>query len=613
MFERLTSSIRRKLLWLVVAVTFTALLLSGASLLLYEAVSQQDRWIADLEVQADILGRSSSAAIAFDDKRVAQENLEPLRLRPAVLAAAIYDETGSLFASFLRNEREHVPSTLPLQAFVEVRGERISLLKPIVEGDAARGAVYLRTSYILPDRIGRYAAILAGVMLLSLIAAVGLGIWLQRRITRPIAAVAETAHKVVDTRDFSLRVEKTTADEIGHLVDAFNTMLAEIGARSEALLAADRMKDQFLATLAHELRNPLAPLSNALYILKNTRDRPDLTANALGMMDRQLRLMVRLVDDLLDVSRITTGKLALRKENISLRDVIQNALEIARPLIDVRRHSLAVDLPQADIRLNGDAARLAQVFSNLLNNAAKYTNEAGQIRLSARLTGKVVAVEVVDNGIGIAPETLPQLFNMFTQADASIERRVQSGLGVGLALAKRITEMHGGTIEAESPGLGRGSRFAVRLPVLEALPVERKVESRADAQTGRHKIVVVDDNIDFANSFAAILRDSGNDVRVAYDGDEGLRQTDEFKPDVAFVDIGMPTMNGYEVAQQLRRRYSTEALVLVAVTGWGQEADKLRASAAGFDLHLVKPLDATQLPAVFEAISALHNAALARS
>jgi two-component system, sensor histidine kinase len=602
MFQALTNSIRSKLLLLIVAVTFIALLLSGAALLLYEAQSQQDRWIADLEVQADILGRSSSAAVAFDDRRVAQDNLEPLRLRPAIVAAAIYDENGSLFASFARDEHERPPAALPLRSFAEVVGQRVSLLKPIIEADAVRGAVYLRTKYVIAERIGRYAVILAGVMVLSLMAAVAVGVWLQRRITRPILAVAETAHKVVDTRDFSLRVPKTTSDEIGNLVDAFNTMLGEIGTRSEALVAADRMKDQFLATLAHELRNPLAPISNALYILKNARERPDLTASALNMMERQLRQMVRLVDDLLDVSRITTGKLMLRTENVSLGDIIQNAIEIARPLIEQRRHELVVDLPPENIRVMGDSARLAQVFSNLLNNAAKYTNEGGRIVLSARVIEGTVRIDVVDNGIGIAAELLPQLFTMFTQGDSAIERRVQSGLGVGLALAKRITEMHGGTIEAESPGVGYGSRFSVRLPVLKATPLPTRTAPHARSDVAGHRIVVVDDNVDFANSFAAILRDERNEVRVAYDGHDGIQETDEFKPDVAFVDIGMPTMNGYEVARELRSRYSSETLVLVAVTGWGQEADKAQAYAAGFDLHVVKPLDTGQLSALFESI-----------
>jgi signal transduction histidine kinase len=350
---------------------------------------------------------------------------------------------------------------------VEIHGEHISVIKTVLEGNSVRGAVYIRATYGLANRISSYATILAVVMLLSLVAAVTMGVWMQRRITQPIVAVAKTAHQVVATRDFSLRVSKTTSDEIGYLVDAFNTMLYEIGARSEALALADEMKDQFLATLAHELRNPLAPLSNALHILKTARNRPDLTESAHNMMERQLRQMVRLVDDLLDVSRITTGKLTLHREDVSLREILQNAIEIAQPLIDLRNQRLVVNLPEKEIRLHADAARLAQVFSNLLNNAAKYTDEQGRIELGARLDDHTVSVQIVDNGIGISPDLLPRMFQMFTQADSSIERQIQSGLGVGLALAKRLVEMHGGAIEAESEGLGFGSRFGVRLPVCE--------------------------------------------------------------------------------------------------------------------------------------------------
>jgi CheY-like chemotaxis protein len=388
-------------------------------------------------------------------------------------------------------------------------------------------------------------------------------------------------------------------------------MLAEIGRRSEALLTADRMKDQFLATLAHELRNPLAPISNALHLLEAAGDRPDMAASARRMMARQLKQLVRLVDDLLDVSRITTGKLVLHMENTELHKVIDNAVEIARPLIESRRHRLTVDLPPQPLNLRGDETRLAQVFSNLLNNAARYTDPGGAIAVTAEVSTRDVEVHVTDNGLGIAPEVLPEIFEMFTQANTSIER-AQAGLGVGLALALHLIEMHGGTIEARSEGIGHGSRFTVRLPLsAENRATAAPAAPIVDDEAAACRVLVVDDNQDFATSLAMILRDLGNDVRVANDGLEGLRAAEAFQPAVAFLDIGLPGLNGYDLARRLREHRGNGSLVLVAVTGWGQENDKLRAAQAGFDHHLVKPLNPGELPAILHAATKKRRAATA--
>jgi CheY-like chemotaxis protein/nitrogen-specific signal transduction histidine kinase len=411
----------------------------------------------------------------------------------------------------------------------------------------------------------------------------------------------------MNSRDFSRRARKTTEDEIGYLVDAFNNMLAEIGRRAEALLKADRMKDQFLAMLAHELRNPLAPISNGLHLLEAAGAKPEVAVQARAMMGRQVKQLVRLVDDLLDVSRITTGKLTLRTEPVELRSVIDNAVEIARPVIDTRRHRLSVDCPKGPLYLEGDATRLAQVFSNLLNNAAKYTPPGGTISLHASVEGDRVEVIVVDSGIGMTPETLDEVFEMFTQANTAIDRE-QSGLGVGLALARYLVEAHGGSIEATSEGMGKGSRFVVRLPLARA--VQPKAARPAPVEwglTSGHRILVVDDNRDFAASLAMILRDLGNEVRVEYDGLEGLSAAEAFQPTIAFLDIGLPGISGYELAKRMRGGGLDEDSLLVAVTGWGQEDDKARSTAAGFDYHVVKPLDPPELPKILR-IAAEHRA-----
>jgi signal transduction histidine kinase/ActR/RegA family two-component response regulator len=615
MLSKIASSIRGKLLLLIAAVTFLALFVSGVSLMVYEARTYHERWVSDLQTQADILGSSTSAALAFDDRSTALQNLELLRGRPAILAAAVYTEDGALFASFTGARSQPLPSSLaghPTGS--DAQGEYITLVTRIVEGNTTRGYVYLRATYGLTERMLSYAGILSIVMLLSLVAAMLIGSWLQQKITEPILAVAQTAHRVIETRDFSLRVDKKTTDEVAYLVDAFNSMLAEIGVRSEALVKADRMKDQFLATLAHELRNPLAPISNALHILKVARNRPDMAQEARSMMERQLKQLVRLVDDLLDVSRITTGKLMLRREQVILADVLTNAIEIARPLIDSHGHRLVTELPAGSVTLAADATRLAQVFSNLLSNAAKYTDSGGRIDLTAHVVADHVIVEVKDNGIGMSPELLPDVFNMFTQATAALERTTQAGLGVGLALAKHLVELHGGTIDAYSEGLGRGSRFTVRLPIMEAATVGIAPLPTAAHDAGRpYRIVIIDDNIDFADSLALILKELGHEVHLAYDGLSGLRTVEDLSPDLAFVDLGLPVLSGHEVARRLRGSGSYPALVLVAVSGWGQDADKARSAEAGFDIHIVKPLEPTELGSILERVHLKHGSRAPRA
>lgn len=605
MLSAFAASIRGKLLLLTAGVTFIALFLAGGLLVAYEARTYKQRWVSDLETQADILGTSTSAALVFDDRKTATQNLELLRSRKAIQEAAVYGEDGLLFAAFVRDPSARVPLDITgLRLGSDFQGDFVTIIKVVSEKGKDRGYVYVRASHELGERLAGYAGILAAVMLLSLFAAVAIGSWLQRRITGPIVAVAETAHRVISTRDFSLRVDRRTTDEVAYLVDAFNAMLAEIGARSEALVQADRMKDQFLATLAHELRNPLAPIRNALHILRVAKHRPELVDQAQSMMERQVRQLVRLVDDLLDVSRITTGKLTLHREPVALADVVENAIEIARPVIEAQRHSLVVRLPAEKVMLTADATRLAQVFSNLLNNAAKYTDSGGRIELSAELCGDNVRVEVRDNGMGISRELLPDVFNMFTQADAALRRPTQSGLGVGLALVKRLVELHGGTIAADSEGEGRGSRFSVTLPrgAVSAAPAAAKLEIHAIAPQRAHRVVIIDDNADFADSLAAILAERGDEVRLAYDGPPGLRIVEEFMPDVAFVDVGLPTMSGHDVARRLRASPASASIVLVAVSGWGQESDKARSEAAGFDAHIVKPLDPAQLDSIFQHV-----------
>jgi PAS domain S-box-containing protein len=351
-----------------------------------------------------------------------------------------------------------------------------------------------------------------------------------------------------------------------------------------------RRKDEFLALLAHELRNPLAPLRNGLQVLRLAGGDAEEAGRAREMMDRQLSHMVRLIDDLLDVSRINRNKMELRRSRVLLADVVGAAVETARPLIDAGGHELTVSLPQRPVYLDADLTRLAQVFSNLLTNSAKYTPPGGRIWLSAERRGGGVAVLVRDTGIGIPAEALLRIFDMFSQVDRSIERST-GGLGIGLALVKGLVEMHGGTVAAESGGEGQGSTFTVTLPVLAGAAESEALGRGGEAVRGPgRRVLVADDNRDGAESLAMLLRLLGHEVRTAHDGLEAVQAAEEFRPEVVLMDVGMPRLNGLDATRRIREQSWGRAVTVIALTGWGQEGDRERSRAAGCDGHLVKPV-----------------------
>lgn len=394
------------------------------------------------------------------------------------------------------------------------------------------------------------------------------------------------------TRDTFEREEIEFLETISHYVTLAYERLRLI----EQLREQDQRKDEFLATLAHELRNPLAPISNGLELIRLADHNPATIDRATKIMHRQVEQMVRLVDDLLDVARISRNKLELRKERVALESVVRNAVETSRPVLVAAQNDLHVDLPSEPVWLNADAVRLAQVFSNLLNNAAKYSEPGGRIALVARQTGGELVVRLSDTGIGIEPGKLSQIFGMFVQLDAS-GQQVQSGLGVGLTLVQRLIEMHGGSIEARSEGTGKGSEFVVRLPVVMQSAQTDFTDAPVSEErpTVRRRIMVVDDNLDSAESMALMLSLSGHEVATAHDGLEAVQLAGEFQPDMAFLDLGMPKLDGYEAARSIRQQSWGKQIVLVALTGWGQQEDKRRTREAGFDAHLVKPIDFDEL------------------
>jgi PAS domain S-box-containing protein len=406
-----------------------------------------------------------------------------------------------------------------------------------------------------------------------------------------VAAFASTSRE--HFREGDLQVMQTVCDQASAMLER-TQLLDELHAREQSLKRADRAKDEFIATLAHELRNPLAPIRNAVGIMRH-EDQPvtQRLAWCRDIIDRQVLQMTHLLEDLLDVSRVTNNKIELRRDRIDVLRAVEQALEATRPLIEAQGQRLQLELPSEPVVLYGDLTRLTQVFGNLLNNAAKYTDSGGLITLTVAPGDDSVRIRVRDSGIGIEAHQLPRVFDMFSQLAPALER-ARGGLGIGLALTRGLVELHGGTIEAFSPGVGLGSEFVVQLPITPpARPRETGLSKPAEATANqqRRRLLVVDDNVDAAQTLAAILELHGHDVRVAYTGAEGLRIAGEWQPDVGVLDIGIPDLNGYELCRGIRERSLDHQPLLIACTGWGQQEDVAHAREAGFDHHLVKPVD----------------------
>lgn len=413
-----------------------------------------------------------------------------------------------------------------------------------------------------------------------------------------VAVFAELYRKnrEIEMINRSLLAEVTTrrrTEEELHQVN--QTLEQRVSERTEALQETDKRKNEFLATLAHELRNPLAPLRNAveLFHLKGLHI-PELQW-AAEVINRQTRTLARLIDDLMDLSRINEGRIELKREQVLLSNVIESAIEASQPHIREMNHELTVTLPHTPVTVNADITRLAQVFLNLLNNAAKYTERGGRIELHVAQQGSDAVVSIKDTGIGIPPDKLKSIFQMFSQVDGSLSRSL-GGLGIGLSLAQRLVEMHSGRIEAFSDGLGSGSKFVVRLPIVAAAPQAHapRREDRAP-RASELRILVVDDNRDAAATLAMLLKSTGSYVRTAHDGEEAIQVAAEFLPNVVLCDIGLPKMDGYEVGRHIRQEPWGEKMTLIAVTGWGQDDDRRKSDEAGFDRHLVKPVDPNAL------------------
>jgi signal transduction histidine kinase/ActR/RegA family two-component response regulator len=458
-----------------------------------------------------------------------------------------------------------------------------------------------------------------------LIIALGLiaGWWSNERVTRPLTVLTQAAEAITAThRPGTASAPPPQGDELERLQHAFETMadsvwaarvalesrvlertkaLEDLKESEDALRLADRRKDEFLATLAHELRNPLAPIRNAAHVikLKNSSD-PDLKASR-DVIERQVMQMSLLLDDLLDLSRISNNRLELRVERVDLRAVLKSAIEISRPLIDAAGHELTVVLPSGPVDLEADPMRLAQVFANLLNNSAKYSAGKGHIRIAAERHGDSVAVTVSDDGIGITPDALPHIWDMFTQARPALNQS-RSGLGIGLSLVKGLIDLHGGSVTADSEGAGRGSTFTVRLPVASPQPAgeDAPIAVAQTAQPAVRRILIADDIPDNLDSMSLLLGLMGHKVWAAQDGAEAFALAEVHRPELVLLDLGMPRMDGYEACRRIREQPWSRDMTIVAVTGWGQKDDRRRTREAGFDHHVVKPVDPASLVSLLD-------------
>ena len=418
----------------------------------------------------------------------------------------------------------------------------------------------------------------------------------------------ETVRKTKDGRliDISVTISPVY-DETGQVIGA-SKVARDVTLQKRVqreLMEADTRKTEFLALLAHELRNPLGPIRHAVKILRARAPSPDELQWATSIIDRQTEHMTRLVEDLLDVSRITRGTIELRRERVDLATIIKAAVEASSALLERNRHQLKVTTPAQPVYVEGDLTRLTQVVANLLDNAAKYTDPGGKVWLSAEREGDSAVIRVKDSGIGIPAEVLPRIFDMFTQAGLPLERS-QGGLGVGLALVERLVLLHGGTVSAYSAGAGQGSQFTIRLPLAQAqkVPAIERREPVLPASTKRCRVLVVDDNVDSVESLAMLLRMMGHEVETASDGASGLEKAAAFKPDVAILDIGLPKVNGYELARQIREQQWSKNVTLVALTGWGQEQHRRRSEESGFNHHLTKPVEFDVLQEILAAADA---------
>jgi signal transduction histidine kinase/CheY-like chemotaxis protein len=590
--------IRTKLVAMIMLTSATVLLLAGAGYLGWDYFRLRADLAAEVDAQAQIVLENSFAALSFQDRAAAVETLATLQSAPRLRTACLYDARGGFFAAWQRGTGSCPPQWTGDR--VDFRAGALTVGESGSRDGKRFGSVYLESDTgLLTSRLRMQAAATATLLVIALAVALALSSRLQAVVSGPILELSRTAKDVSAGGDYSLRARKVSSDELGSLVDAFNRMLQQIQQREAELREANRLKDEFLATLSHELRTPLNAILGWTRLLRAGALPAGSADRALEKVERNAQAQTRLIEDLLEVSRITTGKLRLELRPIDLAAIVHAAVESVRPAADARQVSL--DTSGTDLRVPtlGDPDRLQQVVWNLLSNAVKFTPAGGRVVVTLTREDGTDRLQVSDTGIGIEPAFLDHVFDTFRQADASSTRQ-HGGLGLGLSIARRLVELHGGTIAAASDGVGRGASFTVRLPVRAAAQPgqvgdESSVRSAGAAIRGRLAgitTLVVDDDDDALQLLVSVMEGAGATVFAASSADEALRVAVERRPRVLVSDLGMPGSDGVALLEQVRSTLGTDGPeAAVALTAYAGERDRRRTLSAGYQRHLAKPFD----------------------
>jgi signal transduction histidine kinase/ActR/RegA family two-component response regulator len=613
--------IRRKLTWVNILTSSVALLLASVAFIAYEAVTFREGIARQLSVQAQIIGDNSASALMFNDREAAVKILAALRAEPHIIVASVYGKDGIVFATYARKGTNE-PPILPDLVKVGASGRRFEGNRLIVAQDIFVDSERVGSVRILSDlnemtaRMLRYLGIVALVFLASAVAAVAISSQLQQVISRPILHLVERARIVSTEQNYSVRAIPASQDELGLLTRTFNEMLSQIEQRDVALEkarddaeAGNRAKDEFLAVVSHELRTPLTPILMWARMLRGGRLDTEATASALETIERNIMAQAQLVGDLLDVSRIITGKLRLDVRPVDIVPVVEAAAESARLTAELKgvRLRTIVD-PRAGF-VAGDPDRLQQIVWNLLSNAIKFTDKGGRVQVEVQRVNSHVRITVSDSGQGISAEFLPHVFDRFRQAD-STTTRAHGGLGLGLAIVRHLVELHGGRVHVASPGEGQGATFTVELPlaaVQTAAPpehvhptAETRVPFVPSPALARLRLLVVDDDVDTLETLQAILSQCGAEVRTAASAAQALEVLEDWRPDLLISDLGMPGEDGYTLLRRVRALDTAHGgdIPALALTAYARAEDRVNALAAGFQMHVAKPIEPAELVAV---------------
>jgi signal transduction histidine kinase/CheY-like chemotaxis protein len=617
--------IRYKLTTANVVTTAVALLLASVAFLAYEVVVFRERLIRHVGAQAEIVGSNSAAAVLFKDRAAAEKTLAALRAETQVVAAGIYLPDGTVFATYTHHQGANIPEiALPTQGdgFRFVNRHLLVHRNIIVDGEEVGSVRMVSDLTELVASVRRYALIALAVFAIAIAVSIPLLTYLQRLFLEPIMGLVRVARQVSEDKNFGVRATVMGDDELGLLVRTFNEMLAQIQARDteiagarDAAESANRAKDEFLAVVSHELRTPLSPILAWTRMLRDAEVAPERMSHGLDVIDRNVRSQAQLIEDLLDVSRIISGKLRLDVRPIELAPVVEAAVESVRPTADVKQVRIQVVLDPRSITVSGDAERLKQVVWNLLSNAIKFTPRGGRVQVVMQCINSHVEIAVSDTGKGVNPEFLPYVFERFRQADSS-STRTFGGLGLGLSIVRNLVELHGGQVRAESLGEGKGATFRVELPlaVLHAPAAVERVhprlskagvpQTRSAALQGL-RILVADDDVDTLETIRILLTDNGATVRSVTSAGEALALLREWLPDLLISDIGMPEQDGYWLIRQVRGLDAAQGgrIPAIALTAYARVEDRLKVLSEGFQLHVAKPIEPAELIAVVGSIA----------